>query len=138
MKFLVDANVISELREPARTNPGVQQWARSVQIDDLATSVICLMELERGIARIEPRDPRFHERLDNWLRLVVLPQYSGRILDVDMSVASRCAKLFATRTAPVADALIAATALVHGLTMVTRNERDFAPLGVPLLNPWSD
>ena len=83
MKFLVDANVISELREPPRTNPGVRQWAQSVQIEDLATSVICLMELERGIARIEARDQRFHERLDNWLRLVVLPQYSGRILDVD-------------------------------------------------------
>lgn len=137
MKFLVDTNILSELRRGYRANQGVQEWAQIGNEDDFATSVICMMEIERGALGVRRTDPAFCSLLLVWLG-EVRNQYSSRILRVDEAVASRCAALLQPRTAQLGDALIAATALVHDLTVVTRNVRDFEPLGVPLLNPWSD
>lgn len=137
MKYLVDSNITSEIRHGARGNPGVHRWSQSVEQADLATSVICLFEIERGIALVQKRDPQFHRRLTEWMTNIVLPFYEGRILDIDQATARQCAQLHAQQTAPLADALIAATAIINGLTVVTRNEKHFAPLGVSLLNPWS-
>jgi predicted nucleic acid-binding protein len=138
MRYLVDSNITSEIRYGARGNPGVYSWAQSVEKADLATSVICLFEIEHGIALVQKRDPVFHRRLADWMATIVLPFYEGRILDVDRIIARQCARLSTEQSRPLADALIAATALVHDLTVVTRNERHFVPMGVPVLNPWAD
>jgi predicted nucleic acid-binding protein len=136
MRYLVDSNITSEMRYGARGNPGVHAWAQSVQRTDLATSVICLFEIEHGIALVQKRDLLFHRRLADWMATLVLPFYEGRILDVDGAIARHCARLSAEQSHPLADALIAATALVHDLTVVTRNQRLVVPMGVPILNPW--
>lgn len=138
MRFLVDTNILSELRYGRAANAGVQQWARVTANADLATSVLCIMEIERGIVAIEPKDPGFHRTLRHWFSTILQPAYEGRIFDVDRFVGRQYARIVAPRSIRDIDVLIAATALAHNLTIVTRNERDFAPLGVPLLNPWSD
>ena len=138
MRYLVDTNILSEMRYAGSGNPGVRQWAKSVPIRDLATSVLCIMEIERGIVAIQHKDPAFHRVLQLWFTATLLPAYEGRVLDVDGAVGRQYARMTPRRSIRDIDVLIAATALAHGLTVVTRNERDFAPLGVPLLNPWSD
>ncbi len=138
MRYLVDTNILSELRYADTANPGVRQWAKAVPIADLAISVLCITEIERGIVAIERKDPVFHRILSHWLTATLLPAYEGRIFDVDSAVGYHYARMAPHRTIRDIDVLIAATALAHGLTVVTRNERDFAPLGVPVLNPWSD
>ncbi|UVL85742.1 type II toxin-antitoxin system VapC family toxin [Pseudomonas sp. B21-028] len=133
--YLLDTNVISELRKP-QADRNVQAWARSVAAPSLYVSAITVLELETGVLRFERNDPSQGSRLRTWLDNHVLPAFAGRILAVDRAVALRCARLHVPDRSNECDALIAATALIHGLTVVTRNVADFEASGVTLLNPW--
>ncbi len=139
MRFLLDTNVVSELRKIrlGKADPHVVAWADSVDAGDLYLSVISIQELEIGILLLERRDPAQGALLRSWLNGHVLPAFAGRILDVDSAVALRAARLHVPDPRPVRDGLIAATALVHGMTVVTGNLADFDPSGVATLNPWS-
>jgi len=136
--FLLDTNVVSELRKvrPGKADPGVALWADGVDAGDLYVSAITIEELEIGVLRAERRDPAAGAVLRAWMNDHVLPAFSGRILPVDTAVALRGAGLHVPDPRPVRDGLIAATALVHGMTVVTRNVDDFRPTGVDILNPW--
>lgn len=137
--FLLDTNVVSELRKAGsgKADPNVVEWASIKSGVDLFLSAITLLELERGVLGMERRDPSQGERFRRWLDHQVLPTFARRILPVDETVALRAAALHVPDRRPDGDALIAATALVHGMTVVTRNTADFAPTGVALLNPWN-
>jgi predicted nucleic acid-binding protein len=137
--FLLDTNVVSELRKvrSGKADAAVARWAERVRTRDLFLSVISLQELEIGILLIERRDVSQGRLLRAWFDQHVLPAFAERILPVDVAVARASAKLHVPDPRPVHDALIAATALVHGMTVVTRNVADFAPTGVSVLNPWS-
>ncbi|MCK9816798.1 type II toxin-antitoxin system VapC family toxin [Pseudomonas sp. MAFF 302046] len=135
--FLLDTNVISELRKP-NANHGVKVWAHGITPNRLFLSAITLLELETGILRVERRDPDQGALLRSWLERRVLLAFTGRILPIDNEVALRCAQLHIADRSNECGALIAATALVHGLTVVTRNVADFEHCGVRLLNPWQD
>lgn len=136
--ILVDTNVVSELRKAraGRADPNVVAWSGSVRPGDLYLSVVTLQEIETGVRLRERADPLQGAVLRRWLEGKVLRGFAGRILPVTIPIARRCAALHVPDPRPVRDSLIAATALVHGLTIVTRNERDFAPMGVPIINPW--
>jgi toxin FitB len=134
--FLLDTNVVSELRKLSRADPAVAAWARAISPGSMYLSVMTSMELEIGILRIERRDPAQGALLRRWLDTRVLPVFAGRILPIDAAVARQCAHLHVPDPRPERDALIAATALTHGLTVVTRNTADFEPLGVALFDPW--
>ncbi len=137
--FVLDTNVVSELRKIrlGRADKCVAQWADSVASVDLYLSVITVQELEIGVLLAERRDPPQGAIFRAWLDSRVLPAFAGRILPVDTAVARRSAKLHVPDPSPVRDCLIAATALVHGMTVVTRNVADFESTGVALLNPWA-
>ena len=136
--FLLDTNVVSELRKIrlGKANRHVAKWADSVDATELFLSVITIQELEMGVLLVERRDPTQGKVFRTWLNDHVLPAFSGRVLTVDIAVAQRSARLHVPDPRPVRDALIAATALVHGMTVVTRNAVDFEPTGVLILNPW--
>lgn len=136
--FLLDTNVISELRKAGdgKADANVVAWLSSVDATTFYLSAVTLMEIELGILRIERRDPAQGARLRAWMDHHVLPEFVDRTLPVDTAVALRCAPLHVPDPRPERDAFIAATALAHGMTVVTRNLADFAPTGVPLLNPW--
>jgi predicted nucleic acid-binding protein len=136
--YLLDTNVISELRKSRRilTDRRVANWADSVAPESLYMSAITLEELEIGVLRLERRDPVQGAGLRAWLDHLVLPNFTGRILPVDDTVARRSARLHVPDPCPIRDAFIAATALVHGMAIVTRNTADFESTGVSLLNPW--
>lgn len=136
--FLLDTNVVSELRKVAEGKADANVSAWQTGVDELACflSVITVQELETGVLRIERRDTAQGERLREWLRQRVIPAFAGRILPIDQAVALQCAQLHVPDPRPAHDALIAATALVHGLTLVTRNSSDFAPMGVAVVDPW--
>lgn len=136
--FLLDTNVVSELRKVrlGKADPNVARWADEVDPADLYLSVIVVQELEIGIRLAERRDPAQGAIFRAWLEAQVLPAFAGRILPVDIAVALRSAALHVPDPRPVRDALIAATALVHRMTVITRNVADFAPTSVSVLNPW--
>jgi len=136
--YLLDTNVVSELRKVrlGKADKHVAAWADSVDTSELYLSVITIQELEMGVLLAERRDPPQGALLRSWLDNHVLPAFDGRILVVDTAVAQRSARLHVPSPRPVRDGLIAATALVHGMTVVTRNVADFAPTGVTTLNPW--
>jgi len=134
--FLIDTNVLSELRRPDKANPGVVAWAESVAPGDLFISAITLFEIELGTAQAGWKDPAKGSMLRKWIDSQVIPAFRDRIIPVDGPVAQCCAALHVPDPRPQRDSLIAATALVHRLTVVTRNVRDFVPLEVPLFNPW--
>ena len=137
--YLLDTNVVSELRKIrlGKADPRVEEWADSVEATDLYLSVITLQELEIGVLLAERRDPSQGAVFRAWMNAHVLPAFSGRILSIDTAVAQRSARLHVPDPRPVRDGLIAATALVHGMTVVTRNVADFEPTGVMVLNPWT-
>jgi predicted nucleic acid-binding protein len=136
--YLLDTNVVSEMRKirSGKADPKVAAWADSVEASDLYLSVISIHELELGVLLAERRDAVQGAVLRKWLNDHALPAFAGRILDVDMGVAQRSAGLHVPDPRPFRDGLIAATALVHGMTVVTRNVDDFQPTGVTILNPW--
>ena len=136
--YLLDTNVVSELRKASSGNvsKNVVAWANSVSAARLYLSVITVLELETGVLLVERRDPTQGAILRSWLNKHVLPAFAGRILAVDTAVAQRCAKLHVPDPRSDRDSIIAATALVHGMTVVTRNVDDFVPTGVEILNPW--
>ena len=136
--YLLDTNVISELRQgkSRRASPKVLEWADNVPATSLFLSVITVLELETGILLMERRDSTQGRMLRSWLDGQVLPSFQDRILPIDTQVAQRCATLHVPDRRSDRDALIAATALVHGMTVVTRNVADFTATGVSLLNPW--
>lgn len=136
MSFLLDTNVVSETRKRARAQPNVMAWLASVPAAELHISAITILELDQGQLAVARRDPTQGELLRRWIEQRVLTAFDGRILPVDLPVVRRCALLQVPDRRPVTDALIAATALVHGLTVVTRNVRDFEPMNVPLIDPW--
>jgi len=136
--YLLDTNVVSELRKAksGRANKNVMAWAKKVSPSSLFLSVISILELETGVLLVERRDPSQGATLRSWLNTHVLPVFSERILYLDVAVAQRCAKLHVPDPKSDRDAIIAATALVHGMTVVTRNSSDFDQTSVDILNPW--
>lgn len=138
MMFVLDTNVVSELRKVrlGKADPNLAAWTQRVDAADLFVSAITIMELELGVLSIERKDAVQGALLRVWLEQHVLPEFAGRTLPVDTAVAQRCARLHVPDKRGERDALIAATALVHGMTVVTRNVSDFQPTGVPIVNPW--
>lgn len=138
--FLLDTNVVSELRKgkAGRADPRVLAWAGSVPASRLYLSVISVLELETGVLRVERRDAAQGALLRTWLADHVLPAFAGRILQIDTAVAQRCARLHVPDPHADRDALIAATALVHGMTVATRNTTDFQSTGAQVFNPWTE
>jgi predicted nucleic acid-binding protein len=136
--YVLDTNVVAELRKSKarRADKNVTAWAKSVAPASLFISAVTVLELELGVLRIERRDMAQGAILRTWLDGYVTPAFAGRILAIDAIVAQRCAALHVPDPKPDRDALIAATALVHGMTIVTRNVNDFKSAGVALLNPW--
>jgi len=135
VSFLLDTNVLSEIRKGNRGDARVAAWFAAVAEDDLYLSVLVLGEIRQGVERLRPRDPAQAAALDRWLGQVSAG-FAGRVLGIDAAVAAQWGRLGAIRPVPAIDALMAATALVHGLTLVTRNDRDLAGLGVAVLNPF--
>jgi len=135
--FLLDTNVVSELRKVrlGKADAHVADWADGVDAADLYLSAITIQELEIGVLLAERHDPAQGAIFRAWLNGHVLPAFAGRILAVDTAVAQRSARLHVPDPRPVRDGLIAATALVHGMTLVTRNVADFEQTGASILNP---
>ncbi len=133
--YLLDTNIISELRRPERAGEGLRAFAAGTPRTQIHLSVVTLMEIEIGVLRAERRDPSQAAVIRAWLTDQILPRFKGRIFPVDAPVALRCVALHVPDPRSDRDAFIAATALVHGLTVVTRNVADFAPTGVALINP---
>ena len=135
MSFLIDTNILSELRKGSRCDLGVAAWFASVESHELYLSVLVLGEIRKGVERIRPRDPVRAAALDTWLH-AVKSSYGDRVLTVDLAVANLWGSMYALRPLSTVDGLLAATAKVHGLTLVTRNEADVAGLGVEVINPF--
>lgn len=137
--YLLDTNVISELRKAksGKADKSVVAWANNVSATRLFLLVITILEIEIGVFWVERRDPSQGAALRSCLNAHVLPAFTDRILSFDTVVAQRCAKLHVPDRRSDRDAIIAATALVHGMTIVTRNVDDFEPTGVEILNPWN-
>ena len=137
MKYLLDTNVVSELRKvgDGKADPNVTAWISAQDSRDLYISAITILELERGILSIQRRDIEQGSRLRAWMDSRVRPEFAERIISIDEAIATRCAHLHIPDRRNEADALIAATAIVHGLTVVTRNIQDFQGTGVVLVDP---
>ncbi len=137
MSFLLDTNIISEIRKGPRCNPALAAWYASISDDDLFLSSLVLGEIRRGIELARLRDSGKATALERWLQQVKAA-FGIRILGIDQTIADQWGRMSAIRSIPVIDGLLAATALVNGLTLVTRNERDVTGLGAPILNPFRD
>lgn len=137
MTYLLDTNVVSELRKrPGRIDANVAAWGEVLEADQQFLSAITVFEVELGILQVERRDAFQGKMLRRWFDTGVLGAFAKRTLAVDRDVARRAAGLHVPDPRPERDAYIVATALVHGLTVATRNVSDFVPMGVPVLNPW--
>ncbi|MBI4219682.1 MAG: type II toxin-antitoxin system VapC family toxin [Chloroflexi bacterium] len=135
MKYLLDTNVVAELRKGARTNPNVRRWFGGLDSEAIALSVLTVGEITRGIENLRRRDPRSSRVLHRWLRRLTR-DHGDRILPVDLAVAEEWGRLNVPDPVPVVDGLIAATAKVHGLTLATRNVKDVGKTGALLVNPF--
>jgi predicted nucleic acid-binding protein len=138
LSYLLDTNVVSELRKigDGKAHPNVAAWIDREEADSFFISAITVLELERGVLSVQRRDPAQGARLRAWMDNHVRPAFAGRILPIDEQVATRCAHLHVPDRRNEVDALIAATALVHGLTVATRNVGDFDGAGVVVIDPW--
>lgn len=137
MSYLVDTNVISELRKGARANARVRSWFEAVSDDEVYLSVLVIGEVRRGVEAVRRRDARHADALEHWLRRLVA-DHADRLLPLDIDVAEEWGRLAAVRSVSVIDTLLAATARVHGLTLATRNVRDVAWTGVDCVNPFDE
>lgn len=136
MSWLVDTFVVSELRKGPRTDASVRAWFDAVDADELFTSVLVIGELRRGVESIRRRDPTAALALEQWLARL-LASFADRIIPIDTAVAERWGALNVPDPLPAVDGLLAATALVHDMTLVTRNIRDVARSGVRVLDPFA-
>ena len=134
--FLLDTDVISKFRRPDKANRTVVSWAGAIPAASVFLSAVSILEIELGALLVARRDAAQGAVLRRWIDDQLLPRFETRILAVDTAVAQRCARLHVPDPRAERDALIAATAMVHGLTVVTRTVADFEPTGVALLNPW--
>jgi len=134
--FLLDTNVLSELRKGRRCDAGVRQWLEETAEEKLFISVLVLGEIRQGIERIRLRDPVQAQALEKWL-LWIATEFQDRLLPVDGPVADQWGRLGLLQPVPILDAYLAATALVHGLTVISRDEKGFRNTGAPVLNPFS-
>jgi len=135
VKYLVDTNVISEIRKP-NCHPSVRRWQETVSSADLYLSVLVVGEIARGIARLRARDPRQAAVFEDWLERLRIG-YADRLLPVTDAVAVEWGRMSFPDPLPTVDGLLAATAKVYGMTLVTRNTKDFPP-GAPVLNPFEE
>ncbi len=137
MSYLLDTNVISELRKGRRCNPQVRAWIAGADDEDLQLSVLTIGELRRGIESIRRRDPQAAAALEAWFQQVVT-EYHDRIIAVDQRVAEEWGRMSIPDPLPVIDGLLAATAKVWGLTLITRNTNDISRTGVLFLDPFTE
>ena len=135
MRFLLDTNVIAELRKGDRASARVRAWFSTLDADAVRLSVVTIGEVRKGVENVRRRDPAAAKALDRWLRRVIA-DHRDRILPVDLPVAEEWGRLNVPDPLPVIDGLLAATAKVHGLTLATRNVKDVARTGVDLVNPF--
>ena len=135
MSFLIDTNIISEVRKGDHCDLHVSTWYASIADDDLFLSTLVLGEIRKGVELVRPRDPDKAAALERWLRQVEAA-FDGRVLGIDNAVSDQWGRMSAVRPIPVIDGLLAATAATNGLTLVTRNDRDIAGLGAMVLNPF--
>lgn len=136
MSFLIDTNIISEVRKGTRCDAHVAAWYASLADEDLFLSTLVLGEIRRSIELARRRDPGKAEALEDWLRDVEAA-FVGRVLGIDDAVSDQWGRMSAIRPVPAIDGLLAATALTHGLTLATRNDRHVVGLGAAVLNPFS-
>lgn len=134
--YLLDTVMVSAMRRPERNPVLVDRWVAMTPLVSCCVSVMTLVEIEYGILRLARRDVRQAEGLRRWFEQTMRPSFAGRILPIDEPVAIACAALHLPDPRPERDVLIGATAIVHDLTMVTRNTRDFASFPLRLVNPW--
>ena len=137
MSYLIDTNIISEIRKGERCDTHVSAWYASITDEDLFLSTLVLGEIRKGVELARPRDAGKAAALERWLRDVETA-FNGRVLGIDNAVSDQWGRMSAIRTVPVIDGLLAATALINGLTLVTRNDRDVDGLGASVLNPFKD
>ena len=135
MSYLIDTNIISEVRKGDRCDPHVSAWYAAVADEDLFLSTLVLGEIRKGIELARPRDPDKAAALERWLRRVEAA-FDGRVLGIDNAVSDQWGRMSAIRPIPVIDGLLAATVVTNGLTLVTRNDSDIAGLGAAVLNPF--
>ena len=137
MSYLIDTNIISEVRKGERCDTHVSAWYASIADDDIFLSTLVLGEIRKGVELARPRDATKAQALEPWLREVEAA-FDGRVLGIDNAVSDQWGRMSAIRPVPVIDGLLAATALVNGLTLVTRNDRDVAGLGATVFNPFEN
>jgi len=135
VSYLIDTNIISEVRKGDRCNSNVSAWYASIRDEDLFLSALVLGEIRKGIELARARDPDKAAALERWLHQVEAA-FDGRVLGIDNAVSDQWGRISAIRPVPVIDGLLAATAMTNGLTLVTRNDRDVAGLGALVLNPF--
>jgi predicted nucleic acid-binding protein len=136
MAFLIDTNIVSELRKKGRCDPNVAAWQLEASQHELFISVVTMMEIKHGILLAKRKNAIFADLLEEWYEDQVKATFDGRMLPINLAISERCSILLSERSRGLADALIAATAYVNDLTLATRNEGDFADAGVKLVNPW--
>ena len=135
MNYLLDTNIISEVRKGAKCDSNVAAWYDSIDDADIFLSVLVLGEIRKGVERARPSDPAQARALEKWLTTVA-ESFAERILSIDQAVADEWGRMGAKRSVSTVDALLAATAKVHGMTLATRNVSDMADLGADFINPF--